>query len=69
MKDFSIKEVIDVLYKIQLKGIVPVIAHPERYHIFIKKPSLINEFIKEGFLFQLNIGSITKREKGAIRYV
>ncbi|MGG7058156.1 tyrosine-protein phosphatase [Clostridium tertium] len=59
MRDFSIKEVIDVLYEIQLKGIVPVIAHPERYHIFIKKPSLINEFIKEGFLFQLNIGSIT----------
>ncbi|MGG7058134.1 tyrosine-protein phosphatase [Clostridium tertium] len=59
MKNFSIKEVAEVLYELQLKGIVPVIAHPERYHMFIKKPSLINEFIKEGFLFQLNIGSIT----------
>ena len=59
MKNFSIKEVIEVLYELQLNGIVPVIAHPERYHIFRKKPSLINEFIKEGFLFQLNIGSIT----------
>lgn len=58
MKNFSIKEVTEVLYELQLKGIVPVIAHPERYHVFIKKPSLINEFIKEGFLFQLNIGSI-----------
>lgn len=58
MKNFSIKEVIDVLYELQLKGVVPVIAHPERYHKFIKNPSLINEFIKEGFLFQLNIGSI-----------
>ena len=27
--------------------------------MFIKKPSLINELIKEGFLFQLNIGSLT----------
>ncbi|WP_066890396.1 tyrosine-protein phosphatase [Clostridium nigeriense] len=59
MRNFLIKEVIDVLYELQLKGIVPVIAHPERYHKFINNPSLINEFIKEGFLFQLNIGSIT----------
>lgn len=59
MKNFSLEEVTDVLYELQLKGIVPIIAHPERYHIFIKKPSLINELIKEDFLFQLNIGSLT----------
>lgn len=59
MRNFSVKEVLEVLYELQLRGIVPVIAHPERYNIFIKSPSLINEFIKEGFLFQLNIGSIT----------
>ncbi|MDV4150297.1 CpsB/CapC family capsule biosynthesis tyrosine phosphatase [Clostridium sp. AL.422] len=59
MRSFGIKEVIDILYELQLKGIVPVIAHPERYIKFIKNPSLINEFIREGFLFQLNIGSIS----------
>lgn len=59
MKSFSIKEVTEILYELQIKGIVPVIAHPERYIKFIKNPSLINSFIKEGFLFQLNIGSIT----------
>ena len=59
MRNFSIKEVIDILYELQLKGIVPVIAHPERYIKFMKSPSLINEFVEEGFLFQLNIGSIT----------
>lgn len=59
MRSFSIKEVIEILYELQIKGIVPVIAHPERYIKFIKNPSLINEFINEGFLFQLNIGSIT----------
>lgn len=59
MRNFSIKEVVEVLYELQLRGIVPVIAHPERYYRFINKPSLINEFIKEGFLFQLNLGSIT----------
>ena len=59
MMKFSIEGVTEVLYELQLKGIVPVIAHPERYHMFIKKPSLINEFIEENFLFQLNMGSIT----------
>lgn len=59
MRKFNINEVIEVLYELQLKGIIPVIAHPERYHQFIKNPLLINEFIKEGILFQLNVGSIT----------
>ena len=59
MRNFSIEEVIYILYDLQLEGIVPIIAHPERYYMFIKNPSLINEFIEEGFLFQLNIGSIT----------
>lgn len=59
MKSFSIEEVTEILYELQIKGIVPVIAHPERYNKFIKNPSLINELVKEGFLFQLNIGSIT----------
>lgn len=59
MRDFSIKEAVENIYELQLKGIVPVIAHPERYQKFIKNPSLINEFIKEGFLFQVNMGSIT----------
>lgn len=59
MRDLHIDKVIDVLYELKFYSIVPVIAHPERYHIFIKNPSLINELIKEGFLFQLNIGSLT----------
>lgn len=59
MRDFSSKEAIENIYELQLKGIVPVIAHPERYRKFIKNPSLINEFIREGFLFQLNLGSVT----------
>ncbi|MGG7141924.1 tyrosine-protein phosphatase [Clostridium nigeriense] len=58
MRNFSVKEVTEVLYELQLKGITPIIAHPERYYMFIKNPVLINEFIEEGFLFQLNIGSL-----------
>ncbi|MEG0132501.1 MAG: CpsB/CapC family capsule biosynthesis tyrosine phosphatase [Clostridium sp.] len=58
MGDFNIRKVIDNIYEIQIKGIVPILAHPERYQKLIKKPELINMFVKEGFLAQLNIGSI-----------
>lgn len=58
MKEFNMSEAVDNIYELQLKGIVPVMAHPERYRQFIKNPILINKFIKEGFLFQLNAGSL-----------
>lgn len=53
------KGAIDILYELKLKGIIPIIAHPERYVPFIEKPELINGFIDEGCLFQLNAGSVT----------
>lgn len=59
MLDFNLDEVINTLYELQIRGIVPVIAHPERYKPFIKKPLLINDLSKEGMLFQLNGGSIS----------
>lgn len=59
MLEFNLDKIIDNLYELQIKGIVPIIAHPERYKPFMKKPSLINELIKEGCLFQLNAGSLT----------
>ncbi|MBU3138166.1 capsular biosynthesis protein [Clostridium gasigenes] len=58
IKEFKISEVVDNIYELQLKGLVPILAHPERYIPFIKNPILINKFIKEGFLFQLNSGSL-----------
>ena len=57
--EFNIDEIINTVYELQIRGIVPIIAHPERYKLFIKKPSMINELIKEGMLFQMNAGSIT----------
>lgn len=49
---------IDVLYELRLLGVIPVIAHPERYSYIIEKPSRINELIMEGCLFQINAGNI-----------
>ena len=59
LKEFVIDDVVNDIYELQLKGIVPIIAHPERYKTFTDTPTLINKFIEEGFLFQLNTGSIT----------
>jgi protein-tyrosine phosphatase len=53
--------IIDVLYELQVRNIVPIIAHPERYKPFIKNPALINDFINQEYLFQVNAGSIEGR--------
>ena len=48
----------DIIYELQVRGITPIIAHPERYKPIIEKPSNINKFINEGYLFQMNAGSL-----------
>lgn len=52
------KDVFDTLYELQVRNIIPIIAHPERYKYIINKPSVINNFINEGYLFQMNAGSL-----------
>ena len=52
------ENIFDILYELQVRDIVPIIAHPERYKPFIEKPLLINDFINQGYLFQINAGSI-----------
>ncbi len=67
LRNFSVDEVINDIYELQLKGVVPIIAHPERYKTFIEAPQLINKFIEEGFLFQLNTGSIAGDFGGGVK--
>ena len=59
MDEFEVEKVIDVIFELQLRGIIPILAHPERYIPFINEPTLINRFIDEGYIFQLNTGSLT----------
>lgn len=53
------KDVLENIYEIRLLGLTPILAHPERYGFIIKDNSSINEFIKEGCLFQITSSSIT----------
>ncbi|WP_251860516.1 CpsB/CapC family capsule biosynthesis tyrosine phosphatase [Clostridium sp. Marseille-Q2269] len=48
----------DVLYELKVRGIKPIIAHPERYKFIYEDILNINKFIEEGYLFQINTGSI-----------
>lgn len=49
----------DILYKLQLKGVTPIIAHPERYSEIQNNLKLLENFVMRGVQFQVNSGSIT----------
>lgn len=40
------------------QGLIPIIAHPERYSYVQKRPKILSNLIEEGVLFQANYGSI-----------
>lgn len=48
-----------VLYDLQLQGIVPIMAHPERYRPVMDNPNVLYNWISNGALAQLNAGSLT----------
>jgi len=48
-----------VLSQIQKRGLIPIIAHPERIEVLMKKRRLIRELKESGCLIQVNAGSIT----------
>jgi protein-tyrosine phosphatase len=49
----------DPLYRVQLDGWTPVIAHPERNIVFQSKPELLASLIRIGVKTQVTTGSIT----------
>ena len=53
---FDLKE---QLFKLQIKGYEPILAHPERYVYFAGKKSVFDDFKSMGCLFQLNLLSLT----------
>jgi protein-tyrosine phosphatase len=48
-----------ILYEIQLQGVIPIIAHPERNSSFINRPAALKEMISRGILAQITSASIT----------
>jgi protein-tyrosine phosphatase len=48
-----------ILFKLQIKGYQPVIAHPERYLYFTNEKKWYDEMKTAGCLFQVNLLSLT----------
>jgi len=48
----------EILYSIQLRGITPILAHPERYINMVKSPKLLDELVEKGLFLQVNASSI-----------
>lgn len=48
----------DTIYELKIKGLIPIIAHPERYSYFQNNYKEIDRLREEGFLFQGNYASI-----------
>jgi len=49
----------DVLFRLRLKDIVPILAHPERNRVIGEDLSILAKWIRQGALVQVNAGSLT----------
>lgn len=50
-----------LLFKLMMKGLIPVIAHPERNSNIINDIGIASEYSRKGILFQVNAGSLSGR--------
>ncbi|RXE58668.1 tyrosine-protein phosphatase [Acetivibrio mesophilus] len=57
----------ELLFSMQLKGYVPIIAHPERYNIRYRKSGIIKQAVENGSLLQVNSGSIMGAHGSEVR--
>jgi protein-tyrosine phosphatase len=46
------------VFELQLKGLIPIIAHPERYRFVQKDPNVLVNMVNSGALAQMNILSL-----------
>jgi protein-tyrosine phosphatase len=51
----------DILYELQLSGVVPIITHPERNPILVHHPGRLKEWVRGGCLVQLTAASLMGR--------
>jgi len=54
----------DVLYKFTLRGIVPIVTHPERNPVLLTKPELMKPWIRCGCLVQITAASLVGKFGG-----
>jgi protein-tyrosine phosphatase len=50
--------ILDVLFQLRVKNVIPIIAHPERNVQIQKNFKILYEYLKQGCLIQINAGSV-----------
>jgi len=48
----------DILFLLQLRGLVPILAHPERNRHLASHPERVREMVERGIIIQVNSGSL-----------
>lgn len=61
-REMNVKKVFGYLDEIIKMGLVPIIAHPERYEMFQFDYDAINELARRGAIFQINADSLASLE-------
>lgn len=56
----TLPTLLDIVFRLQVKGVTPIVAHPERCLEFEKKGRL-SEVVNAGALAQLDVGALTGR--------
>ncbi|MDD3818405.1 MAG: hypothetical protein PHG41_00980 [Actinomycetota bacterium] len=54
-------DLIELLFKIKLYGLIPILAHPERNEVIRKELNFLRKIKDEGSLIQVNNSSLIKR--------
>lgn len=57
-REMNVKKIFGYLDEIVEMGLVPIIAHPERYEIFQFDYDAVNELTRRGAIFQINASSL-----------
>ncbi|MCR5485114.1 MAG: hypothetical protein K6F09_05930 [Clostridiales bacterium] len=71
VSSLSIKRLISYLNEIFDMGLLPIVAHPERYKYFQNDYAILNYLVDMDVLFQVNAGSVArfgKREEFELAY-
>ena len=59
----------ELLHRLLAEGVVPVVAHPERYRALCEMPDVLLDWVSEGIRLQVNKGSLNGRFGQAAQYM
>ena len=48
----------DILFQVQLRGVTPILAHPERNRYLVEHPLVVRDMVERGIEIQVNSGSL-----------